>query len=129
MSKTQHTPGPWELEDMDVVSRTTLIKCGAWNVAETFDACDRNDSNDNARRIVAAVNACEGISTEALEDGEIIKLQRDAERYRWLRDRLAIEDVERLEHEFLGYADEEESIKTDKAVDAAIAKAALEKSK
>jgi hypothetical protein len=46
-------------------------------------------------------------------------LAADAERYRWLRDRLAIEDVERLERDFWGTPDEAESLKTDAAIDAA----------
>lgn len=46
----------------------------------------------------------------------------DAARYRWLRDRLSIEDVERLEHDFWGTTDEAESQKTDAAIDAAMAK-------
>jgi hypothetical protein len=47
-------------------------------------------------------------------------LEKDAERYRWLRDRLSIEDVEQLEREHWGETDEAESIKCDAAVDAAI---------
>lgn len=47
---------------------------------------------------------------------------KDAERYRWLRDRLAIEDIDRLVSEFFGTPDEAESVKTDAAIDAAMQK-------
>jgi hypothetical protein len=40
---------------------------------------DDDDRVDNARRLVAAWNACEGISTEELEDGAIQKLREIAE--------------------------------------------------
>lgn len=41
----------------------------------------------------------------------------DARRYRWLRDRLAIEDIDRLESEFFGTPSEAESVRADEAVD------------
>lgn len=47
--------------------------------------------------------------------------KRDAKRYRWLRDRLAIEDIERIERDFFGTPEEHESVKTDIAVDNAMA--------
>lgn len=47
-------------------------------------------------------------------------LEEDAARYRWLRDRLAIEDIDRLVSEFFGTPDEAESVKTDAAIDAAM---------
>lgn len=47
---------------------------------------------------------------------------KDAERYRWLRDRLAIEDIDRLVSEFFGTPDEAESLKTDAAIDAEMQK-------
>jgi hypothetical protein len=45
---------------------------------------------------------------------------RKARRYEWLRDRLAIEDVERLQANYLGTHDEAESMRCDEAVDSAI---------
>lgn len=51
----------------------------------------------------------------------LFKAEKDAERYRWLRDRLAVEDIERLQHEFMGGVLEEESARTDNAVDAVLA--------
>jgi hypothetical protein len=45
---------------------------------------------------------------------------RKARRYEWLRDRLAIEDVERLQTNYLGTHDEAESMRCDEAVDSAI---------
>lgn len=123
MSKAQHTPGPLTYDGFDLVGadKERFVIMGQGISLGSRATWPQAEPNWN--RFVACWNACEGISTEALEGGETIKIHRDAERYRWLRDRLAIEDVERLEHEFLGYADEEESIKTDKAVDAALAKA------
>ena len=47
---------------------------------------------------------------------------KDAERYRWLRDRLAIEDIDLLVSEFFGTPDEAESVKTDAAIDAEMQK-------
>jgi hypothetical protein len=47
-------------------------------------------------------------------------LEKDAARYCWLRDRLAIEDVERLQRDYLGQHDEAESVKCDSAVDSAL---------
>ena len=58
----------------------------------------------------------------------IAELEAGARRYRWLRDRLAIEDVERLERDYLGTHDEAESIKCDAAVDAALRAATGEQS-
>lgn len=50
--------------------------------------------------------------------------ERDARRYRWLRDRLAIEDVERYASEvpLSVTVDEQESLKTDAAIDSILAK-------
>lgn len=53
---------------------------------------------------------------------ENAELRKNDRRYRWLRDRLAIEDIQRLESEAFGYPfDEAESVKTDAAIDAALA--------
>jgi len=60
-----------------------------------------------------------GCATSITEDCSRSE-KRDAERYRWLRDRLAIEDIERIEREFFGTPEEHESVKTDAAVDSAM---------
>jgi hypothetical protein len=70
---TTHTPEPWA-QDSNELFAVTADKDGLI-VAET-EIHDRTDEEcyANARRIVAAVNACEGISTEALEQGAIAEL-------------------------------------------------------
>lgn len=59
-----HTPGPWSVAKGDgyfvVETRTAGIKFIAQGESEAGDLA-------NARRIVACVNACEGLTTEALE--------------------------------------------------------------
>lgn len=56
---------------------------------------------------------------------ECNELRKDAERYRWLRDLLAVEDIARLVDERAQYPwskpDPAESAKTDEAVDEAMA--------
>jgi hypothetical protein len=73
---TAHTPEPWAVID---INEGAAIKDGR-NVTIAYcdyaTHADRNElpaeeTNANARRICAAVNACEGISTEALERGAI----------------------------------------------------------
>lgn len=60
---------------------------------------------------------------------EIAALRKDAERYRWLRDLLAVEDVARLVDEHAQWSwcetDPAESAKTDAAVDKAMRRAGL----
>lgn len=67
----KHTPGPWKVR---TCHRRTLVrqelahKIGP-NIC-VMEVAGRDYGNEitNAARIVAAVNACEGIPTEALED-------------------------------------------------------------
>jgi hypothetical protein len=54
---SKHTPGPWKAYD----------DCMFAMRDHTLYVIDKAQSEANARRIVACVNACEGISTEALE--------------------------------------------------------------
>lgn len=70
------------------------------------------EHNENASKAAGAPSA--------LND-ELAANKRDAERYRWLRDRLSIGDIERIEREFFGTPEEHESVKTDIAVDKAMA--------
>ena len=83
-----HTPGPWRVEDGYALiwgecdpDDSTSIGMG-YPVAECCRSVPRwqrtrlnhLDPDANARRIVAAVNACEGISTDALEAGVVAEL-------------------------------------------------------
>lgn len=54
--KAQHTPGPWK-ESFG----------GVMTVAKPYQQIAKCGDPLNARRIVACVNACEGISTDALD--------------------------------------------------------------
>jgi hypothetical protein len=54
----KHTPPPWRVYGRRFYAGETLVG--------TIDGGYRND-NDDPRRIVACVNACEGIPTEELE--------------------------------------------------------------
>ena len=69
-----HTPEPWEQDTNDFFA-VTADKDGLL-VAET-EIHDRTDEEcyANARRIVAAVNACEGIATDALQQGVVSDLR------------------------------------------------------
>jgi len=77
---TAHTPEPWK----HYPSR--LVDSSLWKAqvqppeSEPCSPCagygiTKEESEANARRICAAVNACKGISTEALERGMIAKLR------------------------------------------------------
>lgn len=64
-----NTPEPWYLEPSEETTNAYEVKCkGGYYVATAHDAVRGfDDPKENARRIVACVNACEGISTEQLE--------------------------------------------------------------
>lgn len=66
---SRHTPEPWRyVKDKDGGNTAFLIENAdgiMWNIAGTFSTFD--DDEANARRIVACVNACAGLSTELLE--------------------------------------------------------------
>ena len=72
MSK-KFTKRPWQLSAPEDRYDTWLILCGAphdvAHVAKRYKGGERDkeQEEDNARRIVACVNACDGISTEVLE--------------------------------------------------------------
>ncbi len=71
-----HTPGPWTHKN-GLVFRTReedLPELFYENDVATTTGPSTDRRKANARRIVAAVNACEGISTEALEDGVVADL-------------------------------------------------------
>lgn len=66
---SEHTPEPWQAIEGNgawlVV--TPPDEWGRWYIAKTMDIDGGQQDEANARRIVAAVNACAGIQTEALE--------------------------------------------------------------
>ena len=69
----KHTPEPWR-ETInccdDYTSHPILIYSGAQYVAQiAHDQNEGDETEANARRIVACVNACAGYSTDALESG------------------------------------------------------------
>src|ERR1700687_3987469 len=75
MTRPQHTPGPWEV----IPARGKMlphVMGGDHCRIALLDDCHAAESEReaNARRIVAAVNACEGIPTEALEQGVVREL-------------------------------------------------------
>ncbi len=92
-TEQKHTPEPWrEVINCtdDYNAHPVLIYAGAQYVAQVaFDQNEGDETDANARRIVACVNACAGINTDALEriaDGEMLsglirlrtyKVQRD----------------------------------------------------
>ncbi len=71
MSKAQHTPGPWSRNGNRIHGESGSL------VATIAYFREASIEIGNARRIVACVNACEGISTEALEAG-VVKELREA---------------------------------------------------
>ena len=71
-SNDAHTPEPWHLDAFgELCGRDGELLCDASHVDEPNDMTPEI-SPANARRIVACVNACAGIPTEALEDPHTI---------------------------------------------------------
>jgi hypothetical protein len=85
--ETKHSLEPWRQNPEwpeEVKDAEDLVCAEGWP-ARDLDSPDfyrqQNRQNANARRIVAAVNACAGISTAALESGvvgELLSLVEDA---------------------------------------------------
>jgi hypothetical protein len=78
-----HTPGPWHIEPLqeDEGKSIAICKAGKGIIAVIQIPTDgevtdftREEDEANALRIVAAVNACEGISTEVLKPGLMVEL-------------------------------------------------------
>lgn len=75
-----HTPEPWVTvtdEDTGEIEVRPAADASGW-VYQTVAQVGRDDIPEdvaNARRIVAAANACEGISAEALEAGVIAEMR------------------------------------------------------
>jgi hypothetical protein len=71
MKNRKHTPEPWYVQPSDYPGGLLIKPIPGQVVAQ----CDQvPEMEANARRIVAAVNACEGISTESLEKGVVREL-------------------------------------------------------
>ncbi len=67
MSETNHSPEPWRVVD------ETYVCFGPPDAAGRDTVAASAFQEEDARRIVAAVNACAGIPTEALESGALGK--------------------------------------------------------
>ncbi len=66
MSEQKHTKEPWRQGDPD-----SDAVYGADGELLTVTIYNHPKAKANIRRIVASVNACEGIETEALESGPL----------------------------------------------------------
>lgn len=75
MSENKHTPEPWAIDPDDRPNmhwNNHIVSEANPNIAICFMAHDGTEQNErgeaNARRIVACVNACAGISQQYLEE-------------------------------------------------------------
>ena len=66
----KYTRGPWKTEREGIHA---LIRGGDATIVAVRHRLPADVHEANARRIVACVNACEGISTENLEDNRPVK--------------------------------------------------------
>lgn len=72
MSETKWSPEPWELEHFeDEPKRYALVRARNAVIVAVRHRIDGDEHLANMRRIVAAVNAVQGIPTEALELGRL----------------------------------------------------------
>lgn len=76
----QHTPGPWRVmagKNSDLIEAQTLGDDWRYIVYCTAHGKGPKAAETNAHRIVACVNACEGLTTEFLasrEPGGLVRL-------------------------------------------------------
>lgn len=88
MERTQHTPEPWKLGELSEFGGYDCMTHGIKAGPVTLDAADYGQKKcgllaldmhtrimADARRIVACVNACAGIPTEAIESGVIQEMR------------------------------------------------------
>jgi hypothetical protein len=68
-----HTPEPWSQDSNDLFAVTADKDGFIVAVTEVHDRTDE-ECDANARRIAAAINACRGIATEALEQDVVAEL-------------------------------------------------------
>ena len=64
---TEYTPGPWRIDDVGVGFEIAAGNEVVAQVQQVYGDHTHKIRRGNARRIVACVNACEGISTEQLD--------------------------------------------------------------
>ena len=69
---SKHTPEPWKLcrNDQSVGDARGYAVCDVWPRGD--DQLASEEGKDNARRIVACVNACRGLPTDELEQKGIV---------------------------------------------------------
>jgi len=76
-----HTKEPWYVSGTKIKSRQkSIITEEDTAIIECFGAMSGDDTTSDRFRIVAAVNACAGITTEALEGGvvkEVLEALKD----------------------------------------------------
>ena len=65
---SKHTQEPWKVQHPHAGQR-------GWEIADSsgLNQISQDVTEANARRIVACVNACAGVDTDLLEDGELDK--------------------------------------------------------
>jgi hypothetical protein len=101
----RHSPEPWDCDSMTVMYATpdkadelhmieirANVTEAAWDTVAFIEAIWPG-AHGNARRIVAAVNACAGINTDALQHG-IVRELHEALSLCWHQLSLWVRDVE-----------------------------------
>ena len=97
MSENKHTPGPWVIGRPPPNGEQTIGDKNGLMVAVATTGYGVN-SEANARRIVACVNACAGITTEQLERSKSLdEFMRSMKVIEQQRD-LAVEALEKQGH-------------------------------
>lgn len=79
IKKTNHTKGPWEVEDREIFYSGNEFSRGARMIAECGMSTNPEIDQANAKRIVECVNACEGIENPIAirELIDAVKAERD----------------------------------------------------
>jgi hypothetical protein len=73
----EHTPEPWWIDDDGFIAAGAADSYCTVADPHCRPTAGYGDENEaNARRIVAAVNACQGLATEALEHGVVAELRQ-----------------------------------------------------
>ena len=72
---SEHTKEPWDTSGPEILACADETKhiATCWN----HNNIDPDEQDANARRIVACVNACKNISTEALEHCKLMMVPKD----------------------------------------------------
>ncbi len=95
----RHTPTPWCLRPapascVDIVTPATLDRPSAGSIARVRAGSGGIPVEANACRIVACVNACEGIGTDDLEKAAALDPYRRLIKLSFLASALAAEPLE-----------------------------------